>query len=72
MRSLGDMDDEYGPDEEEIEEWEQIHREEEWEKNDRRIFPESIAIDAILERTDTAARQRAVKVIELMFPHSAE
>lgn len=72
LRSLGDMDDEYGPDEEEIEEWEQIHREEEWEKNDRRIFPESIAIDAILERTDTAGRQRAVKVIELMFPHSAE
>lgn len=72
LRSLRAAVDEDGPDEEEIAEWIQSEREDEWEKNGRRIFPESKAIDAILERTDTAGRKRAVQVIELMFPYSAE
>ena len=43
-----------------------------WELDGRRIFPESIEIDAILDRTTAEGRKRAVKVIELMFPYAGE
>ena len=57
----------HDPDEEELR---QLARETEKAEQleEKGLFPESKEIDAILERTDTNGRKRAVQVIELMFP----
>lgn len=49
-------------------EYTRIERLEEWERTDKGVFPETVEIDAILERTDARGRRRAVEVIERMFP----
>lgn len=43
-------------------------RMDDWEKSGKEVFPETIEIDAILERTNADGRKRALQVIELMFP----
>lgn len=58
--------------EKKLAEYERYERLRAWEEGNREVFPETIGIDAILERTDADGRQRALKVIELMFPETGQ
>lgn len=74
MRRLSDRDEKQflreieERDEKKAEEYLKHESYKKWEQSERTVFPETIEIDAILERTDADGRRRAVEILERVFP----